>query len=396
MREKGQWHGETEIQKSDGSTFWAEIHIVNFTSPDSPHPYIICIGHDLTAKKLMMERAWHVENPSSHIIDSMREPLFVIDAAGMILRCNKSLPGLIGYPREEIIGLKQPYPWLEEAEARKYHHAVKSAGKGNPAYNLPLLWTRKNNTRFVVALVFSPLNSQDGNSGSRFVVSARDLSNISVTQEMKRHEDRIEMLQTDLQRKTVTLSTILEIQRLVLCKAPISQIFREIIKGVQKLLKNDLAGIYLVDPKKKSLSAEVLSKRTAFARSVVRPTIPIGVGLLGITAATGKIMIVNKAQMDPRSLYPGGIRPRLEHVIVVPLQVANTILGVLAVARGSNPEFVEEDALIIKSFADATTVAIENARLVAETRKDIRRDGKGKASPKFDDLNVFASPEKIA
>jgi GAF domain-containing protein len=57
------------------------------------------------------------------------------------------------------------------------------------------------------------------------------------------------------------------------------------------------------------------------------------------------------------------MRPEKEHFIAVPLKGRNSIFGILVVARNRDPEFIEEEALIVKSFADAATVALENAQL---------------------------------
>jgi PAS domain S-box-containing protein len=395
LRDKGLWHGESEIQKNDESSFWAEIHVVLYTPPGSSQSYVICIGYDLTAKRLLMERLWRVENPSDQIIDAMREAIFVVDKDGKILVCNKSLPDMVSYAREEIIGMKPPFPWFEETDSQKFLQIFKKAQKGSPISNYHLNWTRKDRTHVMVSLVISPMQDRRPDSGSSFVVSARDISNMDLTDELKRAKDRIVILQNDLRRKTATLSTIVEIQRLVLRREPISNILKEIINGVRKLIKNDLAGIYLIDRTKKSLSAKFLSKRTSFARTLERWSLPLGKGLVGTAAMNGKMLLVNNAHMDPRSLYPRGNRPNLEHLVIVPLRVADTVFGVLAVSRNCDPGFLEEDAHIIKSFADATAVAIENAKHTVKAQKNRRRSKGNRKNSDFDDLHVLDSPEVI-
>jgi len=60
------------------------------------------------------------------------------------------------------------------------------------------------------------------------------------------------------------------------------------------------------------------------------------------------------------------MKPDKEHFIAVPLKGRNSIYGVLVVSRNRDPEFIEEEALVVKSLADAATVALENARLSQE------------------------------
>jgi GAF domain-containing protein len=113
-----------------------------------------------------------------------------------------------------------------------------------------------------------------------------------------------------------------------------------------------------------------LSKQTAFARLIAKFPVRIGQGIVGEAAASGKMMLVNNAHLDPRSKYPDGKKPECEHVVAVPLQGNDSMFGVLVVARNYNPEFIEEEAEVIRSFADAVCVALENARMVAQLGQD--------------------------
>jgi GAF domain-containing protein len=68
---------------------------------------------------------------------------------------------------------------------------------------------------------------------------------------------------------------------------------------------------------------------------------------------------VNNAHLDPRSRYPTGSRPGIEHFIAAPLKSKGHIFGILVVARNRDPLFTEEEANVVKSFADAVAVALE-------------------------------------
>ena len=87
---------------------------------------------------------------------------------------------------------------------------------------------------------------------------------------------------------------------------------------------------------------------------------------------------VNNAQLDPRSKYPPAMRPEKEHFIAVPLLSRGSLIGVLVVARNRDPEFIEEETEIVRSFAEAATVALDNERLLDELRS--RHLGPGAAS----------------
>ncbi|MFI5251907.1 MAG: PAS domain S-box protein [Bacteroidota bacterium] len=372
LREKGVWHGEAEIQCKGAASFWAEIHIMHYSPPESAQQYVVCFGHDLTPQRIAAEQVWRARNSSGRLLDSMRDGLYVIEQNGTIKSCNNSMLELIGYRRDELLGLTPPYPWLRESDALQHADALKMASKGNLVSNFPLTFKRKNNSNRRVTLSISSFPDKTNQGRKCFIVSVRDVSNIEYIEKINRAEARIELLQAELRRKSVTLNTIFNIQQLRLQQAEISKIFKEIIAGVQKLLQSDLAGVFLIDRKMKTLSPKVLSRKNSFTHALGKFSLPLGKGLVGSAAVSGRMMIVNNAHMDPRSIYPRGKKPAMEHIIVVPLRMANRIFGVLAVARNRQPEFMDDDAQIIKSFAEATTLAIENARLVREAGGETR------------------------
>ncbi len=167
----------------------------------------------------------------------------------------------------------------------------------------------------------------------------------------------------DVKQKAVRLQTLQETNLLVLKNASASRVFRQITSGISRLVEHDLAGFYAYDAPSGTLMPHTLSKQTPFSRKLAKFPLALGQGIVGQAAVSGKMVCVNNAQLDPRSKYPPRMRPQKEHFIAVPLKGRDSTFGVLVVSRNRDPEFVEEEALVVKSLADAATVALENARL---------------------------------
>lgn len=98
--------------------------------------------------------------------------------------------------------------------------------------------------------------------------------------------------------------------------------------------------------------------------------LPIGTGLAGTAAQSGRPVIQNKVQEDHR--WYGDIDPKEEFVsqsiLSVPLIRKNTVLGVLQVINKHNgAPFNDEDESLLSAFAGQAVIALENARLLEQT-----------------------------
>ncbi|HYQ87201.1 MAG TPA: PAS domain S-box protein [Bacteroidota bacterium] len=377
LRKGGRWSGDIEIRKKDGTNFWIEAVVVALFDLNGKAAGMIHLGRDLTERRLLDRHAWESGNRLTSIVDSMEDALFVSDPAGKILMCNQAHCTALGYNQAEIVGLNPPYPWIGPTDARRLRRASKLVHKRGTLKNFTIEWKRRDGKRMVVSLAISALRDRRGNV-SGFIHTVRDVSDVQYIEELRRANEQIDRLVSDVRRKAARLHTLESINRLVLNDTNIARVFRAVTSGVRKLVNHDLAGIYVYDEEQESLIPHTLSNQTPFSRRVAMFALPMGEGIIGAAAAAGKMVWVNNAQLDPRSKYPPAMRPEKEHFIAVPLLSRGSIFGVLVVARNRDPEFIEEETEIVRSFAEAATVALDNERLLDELRS--RQSGPGAAS----------------
>ncbi len=98
--------------------------------------------------------------------------------------------------------------------------------------------------------------------------------------------------------------------------------------------------------------------------------LPLGAGLAGTAAQTGRAIISNRVQEDERwfSAVDAGTDFQSQSILTVPLVRQNTVLGVLQVINKRNgASFTHEDQSLLTTFAGQAVVAMENARLLAQT-----------------------------
>jgi len=368
LTRKGEWSGDIEIQRRDGSSFQAEALIVAFKGVDGKLAGTISIFQEPRQFTRNGGPGGSDGKKLHRIISSMEDALYISDENGRILMCNEAHSRMLGCKPQEILGRKPPYPWLDSSDNRKMLKGYRLLRKEGRLINFTVSWKGKEGNLKVVSLSMSKITGSPPKSGE-IVVTARDITDVQYAEELQRANEQINRLITDVKFKAKRLETLQNTNFMVLENTSIRRIFKAITAGISKLVDHDLAGIYTYDPEKKLFSPHTLSKHTQFSRRLAKFPLQWGEGIIGSAAASGKMVMANNAQQDPRSSYPEGMKPVEEHFIAVPLKGRDSIFGILVVARNRDPQFIEEEAVILESFANALTIALENSRLVQELNR---------------------------
>jgi signal transduction histidine kinase len=96
---------------------------------------------------------------------------------------------------------------------------------------------------------------------------------------------------------------------------------------------------------------------------------PEGRGLLGELITNPRPLRLNDLTTDPRSSgFPGG-HPPMRSFLGVPVRIRDEVYGNLYLTEKQGGDFDEEDEALVQALAAAAGVAIENARLYAEARR---------------------------
>jgi C4-dicarboxylate-specific signal transduction histidine kinase len=111
----------------------------------------------------------------------------------------------------------------------------------------------------------------------------------------------------------------------------------------------------------------------------VNVVLPVGQGLIGRVARTGRARRVDEVTRDvdllaaARDIVEGdGIRG----FVCVPIRARHRILGTLSLGRRTPQPFTDEEVALLECTADQIGLALDNARLYTETRlqlEDLRR-----------------------
>ena len=97
--------------------------------------------------------------------------------------------------------------------------------------------------------------------------------------------------------------------------------------------------------------------------------LPAGHGLLGALIDDPHAIRIPELAADPRSVgFPAG-HPPMSSFLGVPIRVRDEVYGNLYLSNQKSGEFSDEDEQLVTALAATAGIAIENARLFAETHR---------------------------
>lgn len=135
------------------------------------------------------------------------------------------------------------------------------------------------------------------------------------------------------------------------------------------------AGTFMIS-REENGELEFRVARGPASNGLVGRRLPLGAGLAGTAAQTGRAIISNRVQEDERwfSAVDAGSDFNSQSILTVPLVRQNTVLGVLQVINKQNGiPFSVEDQSLLTAFAGQAVVAMENARLLAQTDEALQK-----------------------
>ena len=148
----------------------------------------------------------------------------------------------------------------------------------------------------------------------------------------------------------------------------INELLEQVVRLIQQTLGYYHVGIGLIEGEEVvyRLGAGVLWDDPKFRFKPAR--LKVGSeGITGWVAATGEPVLASDVTRDERYVWMQGSETRSE--LTVPITVKGKVIGVLDVQSERLDDFDQADLELLQSLANQTGIAIENARLFAETQR---------------------------
>lgn len=173
------------------------------------------------------------------------------------------------------------------------------------------------------------------------------------------------------ERQISRLRSLVEASKILNSSLELDELLRVMMELAVLELRADRATLYLLDPMKGELWSKVVQ-----GPEMVEIRLPIGKGIAGLVAATGKIVNLPDAYEDPH-FYPEidrEVEYRTQALLTIPVRnKREEIIGVLQVLnKKDGGAFSREDEEFFGALAVHTALALENALLYREAREKQR------------------------
>ena len=172
-----------------------------------------------------------------------------------------------------------------------------------------------------------------------------------------------------LERKVHQLSRLMEVSRSIASRLDLEPLLQEIVDTATRLIGAELGGLLVLSQEK--------GQRFDCFKVCGWPyplnCLPQGSGLFAAPLRDGRPLRVTDVQQHPQAVGMPPDHPPVKALLTVPLQSKGHILGVLFVGNGpGEPAFTADDEELLSAFSTQAAIAIENARLYAQSQEMAR------------------------
>lgn len=177
----------------------------------------------------------------------------------------------------------------------------------------------------------------------------------------------------ELEGRQSQLLRLVELSVILNSTLDLGELLQTITVTATELLDCEASSILLYDEKHPRLyfAAATGSDPVELAKIPV----PIEGSLAGTIFRTNQPMILNNVEQDPRhyTLVSDKVEFKTQSLLGVPMPIKDRTMGVLEAINKRNGEFKERDVAILSVTAAHAAIAINNARLLQETRNALKQ-----------------------
>ncbi len=172
-----------------------------------------------------------------------------------------------------------------------------------------------------------------------------------------------------VQRRVEELVFLNQVGRVVTSSLNLEQVLTAVMEATVLMLGTEAGSVLLLDEESRELVFETVVGPQSSKIKGLR--LPPDMGIAGWVARTGQLLLVPDVRENPH-FYPDidetiGFITR--SLLAIPLKVRGKIIGVIEAVNKTEGDFDQADAALLSSMARWAAIAIENARLFAETQR---------------------------
>ena len=342
----------------DGST----VHYDMRTSPlptkgSGLNGYLIVLS-DMTEQRQAEVALRESEHKYRTLVEQSLQGFCVVQGIPLHFAfANSALAEILGYTQDELLSLspEDSTVWIHPDERDRFleRYRICLAGESiSPRYQLRII--RKDGTVRWVEILASCIEYQREPAMQAAFIDVTDHRQMQETLLQRNRELEV------LNRASQALGSTLDLDQVLIA----------VLEEVRYLMQVSACSVWLVESEAGKLACQ---QATGPRSDIIRTwRLKLGEGIVGWTASTGQSVIVPDIWTDDRR-FTGFTKEfgwPLRSVITTPLRVKDTVIGVLQVLDERYGRFDAMDLMLLEPLATTAAMAIENARLYEQARKD--------------------------
>jgi GAF domain-containing protein/HAMP domain-containing protein len=177
----------------------------------------------------------------------------------------------------------------------------------------------------------------------------------------------LEQRSADLQRRSTQLQASAEVARGVSSILEVDQLIRQVVDLIRERFDLYYVGLFLVDERGEWAVLQAGTGEAGQAMLARGHRIKVGEGMIGWSIAHAQALVSEEVGEEAMRLATAEL-PGTRSEMALPLRSRGQILGAFTVQSDQPNAFDEQTVAVLQTMADQVAVAIDNARLFAESQ----------------------------
>lgn len=308
----------------------------------------------LTAELVESEEKYRI------LVEMASDCIHIETIEGRILECNAAGAKMFGYTKEEMIGLTI-VDLVPEEFAKKLPKVITGKESTHGIF-VPRISKKKDGTIFPTEIATKLINI---GGKPRLIVYVRDIT------ERKRAEKKRKSLLKKEREQHLKAETLAKVALILTSKLSLSAVLEEVLRQVKRLVPYSACNIVLIEKGGFYNVHSVGYDKYGSKKFVNNFTYPVDkLSLDKEVIKSAKTRLISDTHQDSRWVIfkeTSWIRSHL----IVPICLGNKVIGLLNLDSDIPGKFVKNDIEKLQPLANAAAIALENARLFEEIRKEI-------------------------
>ena len=345
------WRGEVVNRRKDGSLYHENQIITPVRDERGEIAYFVSTKQDITERKQAEDALRQSEEKYRNILENINEGYYEVDLTGSFTFFNDSMCRILGYPKEELMGMNDRQ-YTDKENAKKLFEAFNQVYRtGEAGRECDYEITRKDGTKRYVEASLS-LRKDSSGKPIGFGGIVRDIM------ERKQAEENIA-------RRNQQLAVLNQASRQLNKLTDLSEICELIYTFVGQLIDHRNFYIALHDEARQEISFPIYTldgeRREVASR-------PFASGLTEYLLGTkAPVLFKRDVEAELEKLGIASIGRKARCWLGVPMVVGDKPIGVIALQDYDREAvYTEEHVELLATLAAQAATAIENARLFGQ------------------------------